>query len=171
MNALVLTLLVFLGIGIGFLAINLLTGWLVRPSTPTPEKGQVYDCGEEAIGSAWIQFDLRFYVVALLFVIFDVEMAFLFPWAVVFGNATRAGDATLPPAEREAAARVLQPTGEISEAGMNAFARFAFLELAIFFGILLLGFAYLWYRGDLEWIKSVAGQVKDKPVENAKTGV
>ena len=63
-----------------------------RPHRPSPEKGTVYECGEPTIGSAWIQFDLRFYVVALLFVIFDVELAFFFPWAVVFGSATRAAD-------------------------------------------------------------------------------
>ena len=158
MTELVLTLLVFLGVGAAFLGLNLLTGWLVRPSAPSPEKGVAYDCGEEPIGPAWIQFDLRFYVVALLFVVFDVELAFFFPWAVVFGSATRAGDASLPLEQREAAAATLQPGGAINEAGMNAFARFAFAELVIFFGILLVGFAYLWFRGDLEWVKSVAAQ-------------
>ena len=68
---------------------NLLLGKLVRPDKPSPEKGEVYECGEQPIGTAWIQFDLRFYVVALLFVIFDVELAFFFPWAVVFGSANR----------------------------------------------------------------------------------
>ena len=87
MTALVVTLIVFLVVGAVFLAANLLLGKLVRPNRPSPEKGEVYECGEAPIGSAWIQFDLRFYVVALLFVIFDVELAFFFPWAVVFGSA------------------------------------------------------------------------------------
>ncbi|MGL6074059.1 MAG: NADH-quinone oxidoreductase subunit A [Fimbriiglobus sp.] len=160
MTQLVIVLLVFLGIGIAFLGVNLLTGWLVRPNKPSPEKGQVYDCGEEPIGPAWIQFDLRFYVVALLFVIFDVEMAFFFPWAVVFGSANRATDMNLSEAEREAAARVLQPTGDLHPAGFSALSQFAFLELVVFFGILLIGFAYLWFRGDLEWVKSLAAQEK-----------
>src|SRR5207248_1763471 len=64
---------------------------------------------EPTIGSAWIQFDLRFYVVALLFVIFDVELAFFFPWAVVFGSANRAGDESLSEAQRYAAVQVIQP--------------------------------------------------------------
>ena len=64
----------------------------LRPSKPEAEKGTVYECGEPAVGSSWVQFDLRFYVVALLFVIFDVEMAFFFPWAIVFGGANRLTD-------------------------------------------------------------------------------
>jgi NADH-quinone oxidoreductase subunit A len=143
MTALVATILVFLAVGAGFLFVNLLVGKLVRPNLPSPEKGEVYECGESPIGSADVQFDLRFYVVALLFVVFDVEVAFLFPWAVVFGTATRAGADAPTAAERDAA---------------MAFARFAFAELLIFFGVLLVGFAYLWRRGDLAWVRSVAGQ-------------
>ena len=70
-----------------FLFIHLMLGKLIRPSKPETEKLTIYECGEPTVGSAWIQFDLRYYVVALLFVIFDVEVAFFFPWAVVFGNA------------------------------------------------------------------------------------
>ncbi len=158
MTELVATILVFLGVGASFLGVNLLTGYLVRPRNPSPEKGQVYDCGEEPIGPAWIQFDLRFYVVALLFVVFDVELAFFFPWAVVFGSATRATDLTLPPEERQRAADVLQVAGDVSAAGLDAFSRFAFAEMLVFFAVLLVGFAYLWRGGDLEWVKSVAAQ-------------
>src|SRR5688500_20296332 len=110
MTALVATILVFVLVGTLFLGGNLLLGRLVRPANPTPEKGEVYECGEEPIGSAWIQFDLRFYVVALLFVIFDVEIAFFFPWAVVFGTATQVGDDTRPVAQRVEAAKQLDPT-------------------------------------------------------------
>src|SRR6476646_10797957 len=88
-------LLLFVIVGVGFILIHLLIGKLIRPSKPGEEKGTIYECGEPTIGSAWIQFDLRFYVVALLFVIFDVEVAFFFPWAEVFGkaNAVRLVDA------------------------------------------------------------------------------
>ena len=143
MTELVLFVVIFLVAGGAVLAGNLFLGKLVRPNTPSPEKGTIYECGEPTIGSAWIQFDLRFYVVALLFVIFDVELAFFFPWAVVFGENTK------------------------PEAGATGheFAQFAFVELLVFFGILLVGFAYLWKRGDLEWVKSTAGQ---KPVEPQK---
>src|SRR5215475_2794885 len=89
MPTLTIYLLLFIVIGCGFLAFNLLVGKLLRPNRPNPEKDEIYECGEPTIGSSWIQFDLRFYVVALLFVIFDVEMAFFFPWATVFGNATK----------------------------------------------------------------------------------
>src|ERR1700750_1687676 len=74
--------------GFGFLFVNLLVGWLVRPRLPNQEKLEVYECGEPTIGSSFVQFDLRFYVVALLFIIFDVEVAFFFPWAAVFGKST-----------------------------------------------------------------------------------
>src|SRR5882672_7892955 len=75
--------------GFLFLFVNLLIGWLVRPRLPNQEKLEVYECGEQKIGSSFVRFDLRFYVVALLFIIFDVEVAFFFPWAVVFGKATQ----------------------------------------------------------------------------------
>src|SRR6188474_1052575 len=75
--------------GFLFLFVNLLVGWLVRPRLPNQEKLEVYECGEPTIGSSFVQFDLRFYVVALLFIIFDVEVAFFFPWAAVFGKATQ----------------------------------------------------------------------------------
>ena len=79
----------FVAIGGAFLAVNLLVGWLVRPRVPNAEKLEVYECGEPTIGSSFVQFDLRFYVVALLFIIFDVEVALFFPWATVFGKATQ----------------------------------------------------------------------------------
>ena len=85
MTTLVLFVLIFLAAGATLLAANLVIGRFVRPDRPNAEKAEVYECGEEPIGDAWVQFDLRFYVVALLFVIFDVELAFFFPWAVVFG--------------------------------------------------------------------------------------
>ena len=80
-------LALFAGVGFVFLFSNLLLGWLLRPRAPNREKLEVYECGEPTIGSSFVQFDLRFYVVALLFIIFDVEIAFFFPWAEVFGRA------------------------------------------------------------------------------------
>src|SRR2546423_7318961 len=87
MTPLVFYLLLFVVIAAGFIFIHLVIGKLIRPNRPGAEKKTIYECGEPTIGSAWIQFDLRFYVVALLFVIFDVEVAFFFPWAEVFGRA------------------------------------------------------------------------------------
>src|SRR5947209_14190446 len=94
MTPLVAYLLLFVAVGVGFIFVHLMAGKMIRPNKPGAEKQTIYECGEPTIGSAWIQFDLRFYVVALLFVIFDVEVAFFFPWAEVFGraNAVRLAD-------------------------------------------------------------------------------
>ena len=82
----------FATVGFVFLFANLLVGRLLRPSNPHAEKLEIYECGEPTIGSSFVQFDLRFYVVALLFIIFDVEVAFFFPWAAVFGKSTNMMD-------------------------------------------------------------------------------
>tara|TARA_B110000444_G_C18326871_1_gene360965 strand:+ start:93 stop:503 length:411 start_codon:yes stop_codon:yes gene_type:complete len=71
-------------LGIVMVSIPLLIQFLLSPSNKTKEKLQSYECGEEAEGDAWLQFNIRFYVIALIFLIFDVEVVFLFPWAVVF---------------------------------------------------------------------------------------
>ena len=172
MTDLVLFALIFLVVGASLLAANLVIGRLVRPNKPNTQKGEIYECGEETIGSAWIQFDLRFYVVALLFVIFDVELAFFFPWAVVFGSATRAGNIDLPPDQRMAAAAEIQPiagtTGTLPAAEpMQQLAWLAFADILVFFGVLLVGFAYLWRRGDLDWVRSTAGQGPPTPSQGA----
>src|SRR5260370_15843027 len=86
MSPLVAYLLLFVAVGVGFIFVHLVAGKLLRPNKPGAEKQTIYECGEPTIGSAWIQFDLRFYVVALLFVIFDVEVAFFFPLDEVFYN-------------------------------------------------------------------------------------
>src|SRR5262249_25387170 len=79
-----------------FVLVHLMIGKLIRPARPSAEKMTIYECGEPTIGSAWIQFDLRFYVIALLFVVFDVEVAFFFPCAVVFGQSNNVANTTLP---------------------------------------------------------------------------
>tara|TARA_Y100001970_G_scaffold104059_1_gene130382 strand:- start:7441 stop:7857 length:417 start_codon:yes stop_codon:yes gene_type:complete len=71
-------------VAIIFVVVPLIIAWLVAPSKKTKEKLQTYECGEVTEGSAWLQFNIRFYVIALIFLIFDVEVVFLFPWAVVF---------------------------------------------------------------------------------------
>jgi NADH-quinone oxidoreductase subunit A len=147
MTDLVGYLLIFVAAGIGFLLVNMLVGWLVRPAQPDPEKQTIYECGEPTVGSSWIQFDLRFYVVALLFVVFDVELALLFPWAVVFGQANRAAESAADAGTATAA---------------HQLAVLAFVDLLVFFGVILVGFAYLWRRGDLDWVRSTAAQA-DEP--------
>src|SRR5262249_9716644 len=142
-------------------------GKLVRPNLPNPEKDAIYECGEPTIGSSWVQFDLRFYVVALLFVIFDVEVAFFFPWAAVFGKTIRVADPSA------AATQIQKPLEEMGfpadPATLNVegthdaaarLARIAFVDLMVFFGVVLVGFAYLWKRGDLDWVRASTGEME-----------
>ncbi len=74
----------FAAVGIAFVCLVLLTSKLLGPSKPSPEKLSPYECGEVPIGEPWVQFHIRYYVFALLFVIFDIETVFLYPWALVF---------------------------------------------------------------------------------------
>ena len=171
--------------GFLFLFVNLLVGWLVRPRLPNQEKLEVYECGEPTIGSSFVQFDLRFYVVALLFIIFDVEVAFFFPWAAVFGKATQLAAETAPvmaselePGNSAAPANQLSrfATTRLRELGItetavasdqaegagaairqsaDRLARISIADIGVFFGVLLVGFAYVWKRGDLDWVRAV----------------
>ena len=158
--------LVFTIAAIGFLIAPLLIGRLVRPRLPTPEKDAAYECGEPTIGSSYIQFDLRFYVVALLFIIFDVEVVFFFPWATVFGNAMQLADTALSPEARRhlseqllsLPANSLTDEKSISAASALTLGWTSFVDVLVFFGVLLVGFAYVWKRGDLDWVRSTAEQ-------------
>jgi NADH:ubiquinone oxidoreductase subunit 3 (subunit A) len=78
------SVLIFLAVIVGFLVVNLIAWWVIRPSRFSEEKLTTYECGENPTGSAWVQFNIRFYVFALIFIVFDVEAVFLLPWAVVF---------------------------------------------------------------------------------------
>jgi len=184
-------LALFTAVGIGFLFVHLLMGWLLRPRLPNPEKLEVYECGEPTIGSSFIQFDLRFYVIALLFIIFDVEIAFFFPWATVYGKAAHLVDKrfeavavveqvdpTAPAAEpskqpvltQNAIALlnelgVADPARQVpaDEAAIKATARnivrFALADIGVFFAVLMVGFAYVWKRGDLDWVRALSNEV------------
>jgi NADH-quinone oxidoreductase subunit A len=189
-------LLLFLAVGIGFIFAHLVAGKFLRPNKPDAEKKTIYECGEPTIGSAWIQFDLRFYVVALLFVIFDVEVAFFFPWAEVFGRANAVAAADRPKNDDEwrdysqKIGRLVPPTPtfpenqrafddlknldtlkakdfEVARANAKDFAWFSLMELLVFFGVLLVGFAYLWKRGDLAWVRSTLAEQTATPTVEA----
>ncbi len=123
--------LVFFLVGGGFVFISLLMSSLLRPKVPTAEKLAPYECGEIPTEGAWTNFNIRFYIVALLFIIFDVEIAFMFPIGVVFKEWVASGS------------------------GMLILA-----EIAVFVLILLLGLAYAWVKGDLEWVMKM--EFKDK---------
>src|SRR5205823_6255191 len=170
-------LLLFLAVGFGFIFVHLLAGKFLRPSKPVPEKLTIYECGEPTIGSAWIQFDLRFYVVALLFVIFDVEVAFFFPWAVVFGKVNALAKLDENDPQRSAIVKELVVADpkrpqtidpQLSVRDAKKLGWLAFWDLLVFFGVLLVGFAYLWKRGDLDWVRSTAAErAAASPVEPA----
>jgi NADH-quinone oxidoreductase subunit A len=117
-------ILFFVGIGIAIPFGMLFVGWLIRPKVPDKEKGTIYECGEVPVEQAWFNFNPRFYIVALIFLIFDVEVAFTYPVAVVFKRFVATGAGGL-----------------------------AFVELFAFIAILVLGLAYVWKHGDLEWIR------------------
>src|ERR1700751_3740821 len=84
---LLLSITIFLAFGAIFVLANLVLGYFARPQIPNPEKATVYECGEPVIGNSWVQFDLRFYIIALVYLVFDVEVALFYPWAVVYGKA------------------------------------------------------------------------------------
>jgi NADH-quinone oxidoreductase subunit A len=129
---LLLTITIFVALGAVFVFINLVAGIFVRPNVPNPEKSTVYECGEPSIGSSWVQFDLRFYIVALVYLIFDVEVALFYPWAVAYGNSGGSPESTF----------ALRQTGLV--------------DMLFFFGVLMVGFAYLWRFGYLDWVRSAA---------------
>ncbi len=111
--------LIFLIVGGLFVAIGMFVAWLLRPHRPYPSKLATCECGEAPFGDTRVRFNVRFYIVALIFLIFDVEVVFLFPWATVYRNL----------------------------------GWFAFVEMLVFLGILLIGYAYVWRKGDLDWDK------------------
>src|SRR5262245_27020508 len=113
-------ILAFLVVVVAFLVVNLLAWWAIRPRRFSEEKLTTYECGENPVGSAWVQFNIRFYVFALIFIIFDVEAEFLLPWAVVY-----------------------------RELGV-----LAFMEGLVFIAILVVALAYVWRKGDLEWVRT-----------------
>jgi NADH-quinone oxidoreductase subunit A len=167
MTELVGYMALFVVVAVFFVFIHLVAGRFIRPVKPDPEKLTIYECGEPTIGSSWIQFDLRFYVVALLFVIFDVEVAFFFPWAVVFGKVNTLARMDENDSGRGAIVKELVPANpnrpqtldpQLSVRDAKKMGWLAFWDLTVFFGVLLVGFAYLWKRGDLDWVRSMAAE-------------
>src|SRR5437660_10568135 len=117
--AIVAYLALFVAAGLLFVFVNLFIGRFLRPNDPHAEKREIYECGEPTIGSSFVQFDLRFYVVALLFIIFDVEVAFFFPWANVFGKATNLMDPNF--AAVQVAKDSKQPVVELTPAAADLY--------------------------------------------------
>ena len=114
--------LLFMIIGFGLGAVLMLAGFALGPSRPDSEKLSPYECGFEASSDARMKFDVRYYLVAILFIIFDLEIAFLFPWGVVLGGH----ESDFP-------------------------TMFVFVSMLIFLAVLVVGFIYEWKKGALEW--------------------
>ncbi|MDA7969096.1 MAG: NADH-quinone oxidoreductase subunit A [Gammaproteobacteria bacterium] len=110
-------ILLFLAVGAGAGAIAIAVGRVLAPSKPYRDKLTPYECGFEAFEDSRMKFDVRYYLVAILFIIFDLEIAFLFPWAVAFGDI-----------------------------GV-----FGFWAMMVFLAVLVVGFAYEWKKGALDW--------------------
>ena len=121
--------LVFAILAMLFVGGALLVGRLFRPNRPGLEKSRTYECGEIPTGSAWINMNPRFYLIALIFLIFDVEIAFIFPVATVYRRFLESGSGLL----------VLS-------------------EILVFVLILFAGLIFVWGRGDLEWLKALTSE-------------
>ena len=122
-------ILLFILAAFAFVGGVLFVARLLRPNRPNVEKNSTYESGEEPAGNANVQFNIRFYGVALVFVLFEVELVFLFPWATVFGQA-----------------RLIRATGGL-------WGWFALAEAVLFVLMLGLGLAYVWAKGYLDWVK------------------
>ena len=122
--------LVFAIVAVGFALGGITLSRLAGPRIPNPEKATIYECGERPVGVAWFNFNPRFYLVALVFVIFEVDIALTFPVVAVFKKWAE----TSP-----------------------GFAWVAFVELFLFTAILVVGLAWVWAHGDLAWVKNLTG--------------
>lgn len=118
------TVLTFIIVSILFVFFSLSFGKLIRPNRPNKLKNSIYECGEPPIGSGWLNYNIRFYMIGLIFIVFDVEIAFIYPIGVVFKSWVDSGN------------------------GMTAL-----IEILIFIIVLLLALVYVWAKGDLEWVK------------------
>ncbi len=125
-------ILLFIIAAIAFVIVILFIAKLIRPNRPNVEKLTTYESGEEPDGNANVRFNIRFYVIALIFILFDVELIFLFPWATVFGNK-----------------RLIAETDGL-------WGWFSLAEMFIFVGVLVIGLGYAWIKGHLDWVRPEA---------------
>lgn len=137
---LVLGILLFLCAGFVLAFVGLSIPRLASSRQPHPEKGATYECGEPTVGDSWVQFDLRFYTVALVFIVFDVEVALLWPWAVAFESMGGQGRGT-----------------------------WAFWVFVVFFALIAIPFCYEWKSGYLDWVRSSEAQERESVLESADT--
>jgi len=116
--------LIFIVVALIFGCVPIIMGRLVAPHRPDPDKLTPYECGFDAFEDARMKFDVRYYLVAIAFIIFDLEVAYMFPWAAIYKEFV----------EADTAVRL-----------------FGFVEMFIFMGILIIGFVWAWAKGALDW--------------------
>ncbi len=131
------TILVFAIVAVGFALGGITASRLVGPRIPNADKASIYECGERPVGVAWFNFNPRFYLVALVFVIFEVDIALTFPVVAVYREWAAASDPT--------------------------FGWVAFGELFLFTAILMVGLVWVWGHGDLEWVKNLGAASYQAP--------
>lgn len=128
------SVLIFALVGAIFVGAMVFVSSLVNPKIPNPDKSAIYECGERPIGKAWFNFNPRFYVIALIFVLFEVEIALMLPVALVYKTFVKGG-----------------------------FGGLVFFEILTFIVILSVGLAWVWARGDLDWLKKLSMTEKENP--------
>ena len=134
--------LAFAVVAIGFGVVALTASRLLRPNHPEEAKSQIYECGEKPIGTAWMNFNPRFYLIALVFVIFEVDIALTFPVVAVYRRWVEASP---------------------------LLAWVALGELLLFTAILVVGLVWVWAHGDLEWVKTLTGASTQAPEPGSDT--
>jgi NADH-quinone oxidoreductase subunit A len=115
--------LLFIILGVVIASVPVVLGWVIAPHKPDAQKNSPYECGFEAFEDARMKFDVRYYLLAILFILFDLEVAFLLPWASIL---------------KEIAAT---PSLRV----------FGFIEMLVFLGVLIIGYVYVWKKGALDW--------------------
>ena len=115
--------LVFIFVGLIFGCVPIIVGRVIAPHRPDAEKLSAFECGFEAFEDARIKFDVRYYLLAIIFILFDLEIAFLFPWAAIFKEIVNT----------------------------ESVKWFGFVEMFVFIGILVVGYVYAWAKGALDW--------------------
>ncbi len=115
--------LIFVLVGLAFGCVPILLGWLIAPNRPDSEKLSPFECGFAPFEDARMKFDVRYYLIAIIFILFDLEIAFLFPWATIFKEIV----------------------------GTPQVKFFGFVEMMVFLAILVVGYIYAWAKGALDW--------------------
>ena len=118
-----LPVLLFILVGAAVGVVPLVLGYVLGPNRPDPEKNSPYECGFEAFEDARMKFDIRYYLIAILFILFDLEVAFLVPWATIFKEIVQT----------------------------DSVKWFGFIEMLVFIAILVVGYVYAWAKGALDW--------------------